>query len=105
MPRFDVYRGPQGEYWLDCQADLLSSLNTRLVAPMSDDPDATFVDARLNPVFDVEGRRVIMQTHLAAAVPTRLLRDHVVSLAEHDFQIIAAFDMLLTGIQGIPRDR
>ena len=34
MPQFDVYRLRDGELVVDCQADILSGLNTQLVIPL-----------------------------------------------------------------------
>ncbi len=35
MARFDLYRNPDGAgYLIECQADLLSDLNTRVVIPL-----------------------------------------------------------------------
>lgn len=52
---------------------------------------------RLNPVFRIEGERVVMATQLGSSVPARNLRDPVASLANQHDVIMTAFDMLLTG--------
>ncbi|WP_121119875.1 CcdB family protein [Croceibacterium ferulae] len=50
MAKFDVYRMRQGGILvIDCQADLLSGLNTRLVVPLLARSDAPQPAARLNP--------------------------------------------------------
>ena len=41
--------------------------------------------------------QLIMATQLASAVPTRLMTRRVANLAESRDEIIAAFDVLLTG--------
>lgn len=82
---------------LDVQADLLDRLNTRLVVPLMPVDDAPPLMARLNPVFEVEERRVAMVTQFAATVPVRQLGERVVSLVEQQDAIGAALDMLVTG--------
>jgi toxin CcdB len=95
MARHDVYRGP-GAYLLDCQSDYLSGLDTRFVIPLLPEGEVPRVH-RLNPVFSVEGERVVMGTQLGSSVPARQLRDPIASLADHHDMIMNAFDVLLTG--------
>ena len=95
MARHDVYRGA-GVYLLDCQNDDLSGLATRFVVPLLPLGEVPRV-ARLNPVFTVDGERVVMATQLGSSVPKRQLRDRVTSLADRHDTIMSAFDVLLTG--------
>jgi toxin CcdB len=95
MARHDVYRGA-GAYLLDCQSDYLRAFDTRFVVPLLPEHEVPKVH-RLNPVFRVEGQRVVMATQLASSVPTRSLRDPVASLADQHDVIMSAFDVLLTG--------
>ncbi|MGD9809956.1 MAG: CcdB family protein [Sphingobium sp.] len=96
MAKFDVHRLREGGgLVLDVQADLLDRLNTRLVVPLMPVADAPQTIARLNPVFEVEGRRVAMVTQFAAAVHVRELGDRVISLADEQDAIGNALDMLL----------
>jgi toxin CcdB len=98
MARYDVHRNPSGPgYLLDCQADLLSGLTTRLVVPLLPPDVAPLPTRRLNPSFTVGEDRLIMMTHFAASVPTRALGERIGSLADQHDSIIEAFDMLLTG--------
>ncbi|MDH7974794.1 CcdB family protein [Sphingomonas sp. AR_OL41] len=98
MARFDVYRPGTGEVLLlDCQADLLSSLESRFVVPLMPRGFLANPFGRLNPFFEVEGVRLVMVTQSAAAVPVRALGRHVVSLAHEQATIMNALDMLLTG--------
>jgi len=98
MARFDVYRPDAGQtLLLDCQADLLSVLDSRFVIPLM---PAGFLDnpfSRLNPFFEIEGRRVVMVTQSAATVRVRALGHRIVSLADEQAVIMNAIDMLLTG--------
>lgn len=98
MARLDVYR-PQGSsgYLLDCQADVLSDLNTRFVVPLLPPSEAPVAGARLNPSFEIAGEQVIMVTQFAASVETRLLGEPVQHLRREHTTVMNALDMLLTG--------
>jgi len=95
MARFDVHQA-SGAYLLDCQTDLLAHLSTRFVVPLVPAGSAPETN-RLNPVFNIDGVRLVMATQLALAVPTRELGPRVGSLADEHSSIMNAFDMLLTG--------
>ncbi|MBF9152924.1 CcdB family protein [Novosphingobium jiangmenense] len=97
MARFDVFRGRDGSLLLDCQADLLTELSTRIVVPLIVERDAPKPAARLNPVFVLDDVRFVMVTQFLAAVPRRELEQKVFSLAAEQDRIALALDMLLTG--------
>ncbi|WP_327752834.1 CcdB family protein [Sphingobium sp. SJ10-10] len=98
MAKFDVYRQKQGGCLvLDCQADLLSDLNTRLVVPLLPIDQAPKPAIRLNPIFDVEGERLMMVTQFAASVPLRELGEIIHSLSPEQDAVSAALDMLFIG--------
>lgn len=98
MARYDVHRNPSGPgYLLDCQADVLSGLKTRLVVPLLPPDAAPIPGRRLNPSFVLGENRLVMMTHFAASVPTGALGERIGSLADQHDSIIDAFDMLLTG--------
>jgi toxin CcdB len=96
MAKFDVHARHGGPgYLLDCQADLLSDLNTRFVVPLLPDHEAPRPAARLNPAFEIQGRRVIMITQFASAVPARELGENICSLLGEQDAIGNALDMLI----------
>jgi toxin CcdB len=98
MARFDAHENPDGPgYLLDCQADILSDLSSRLVVPLLPADQAPLPSRRLNPSLSVGGKEVVMMTHFASAIPRRALGPVVQSLADDDRVIMNAFDMLLTG--------
>lgn len=97
MPQFDVFRLSSGELVLDCQSDLLTGYNTRLVVPLLPLRSGPRTLSRLNPVFDIADRRWMMATEFASATPETALRVRVTSLEEHEWTIKAAFDYLITG--------
>ena len=98
MARFDVHagRGRTGLV-LDCQAKVLSDIDTRFVVPLQPPEQVPPPIRRLNPIFIIGGARYVMMTQLAAGVPTRELGPVVTSLIAEDTVIINALDMLLFG--------
>lgn len=99
MAQFDVHVDPTGDgLWLDCQTDLLSYLNTRLVVPLMLPELAPKPAGRLNPAFDLDGERRLMVTQYAAAVEAKRLGPVVASLSDKGREIINALDVLLTGV-------
>ncbi|HUD27491.1 MAG TPA: CcdB family protein [Novosphingobium sp.] len=86
-----------GGLLLDCQADLLSDFGTRFVVPLLPSGDAPKPVARLNPVFEIEGRDYVMVPQLAASIPSSELQVKVVSLRGHDLTVGNALDMLISG--------
>lgn len=98
MARFDVYvvEGDVG-YLLDCQADVLSGLDSRFVVPLLPRRLVAVIVPGLNPVFTVEEEPVLMMTQSASAVPVQVLRHPVASLADERYVVSNALDMLLSG--------
>ncbi len=98
MARFAVYDNPDGEgRLLDVQADILSPLRTRVVVPLLPADVAPAPARRLNPVFDVDGERLVMVTQYLAAVDVAELGGYVSHLGDHHTAIVAATDMLFQG--------
>ena len=99
MARYDVHETPDGAgYLLDIQSDLLDVLNTRVVVPLIPEQDAPVPARRLNPVFTVNGARVVMMTQFLSAVPTAILHKPVGRLETRLDEITAAIDMLMEGV-------
>jgi toxin CcdB len=98
MSRFDVYLSPDADgFLLDVQADILSLLNTRVVVPLMPQDGARTPIERLNPVFEVGGKRVVMMTHYIAAVPAKILSDPVDDLGARRDEVVDALDFLQQG--------
>lgn len=98
MARFDIYRNENGSgYLLDVQADLLDGLNTRMVVPLLPFGESIKPARRLNPLFEVEGRRVVMATQFMAAVPDSELRLAITNIEAQQHEISMALDMLFLG--------
>ena len=105
MAQFDVYRNANPAtraripFLLDVQADLLRSLATRVVVPLSEPELLGGKRAEhLTPQFDIGGRSLVMLTPELAGVPRKALGERVASLAEERGAIIAALDLVFTGI-------
>lgn len=98
MARFDVYPGARGRgYLLDCQADVLSHLESRVVVPLL--PTGGLPEAgRLNPLLTIDGIAHVMATQLIFAIPAHRLGRPVANQAVDHDHIMNALDLLLTGI-------
>lgn len=97
MAQFDVHRLGDG-FVIDCQADLLNHIASRLVVPLAARADAPTPIRRLNPVFEIDGEDYVMVTESAAAVRTQLLGPAVASLADRSLEVTGALDVLISGV-------
>jgi toxin CcdB len=102
MPQFDVYQNPRGGFFpllLAIQADLLEQLATRVVVPMARlKKYGAKPIARLNPVVELDGTSYVLVFQDLAAIPRTALGDPVASLASRRADLVAAIDLLFTGI-------
>jgi len=104
MAQFDVYLNPNAStrkfipYLLDVQADLLDTLATRVVVPLILAEEMGLAAKHLNPQFKIKGVAVVMSTAELAGVPNRSLGDKTATLKSKRDEIIAALDILITGI-------
>lgn len=100
MARFDVHANPfaperaHTPYVLDVQNDHLGPLATRVVIPLRS-PKAFGVPARgLNPVFDVNGKPVVLDTAAIAPVPSSMLEQPVLHASAWRDDVLDALDTL-----------
>jgi len=104
MAQFDVYLNPNRStrqaipYLLDVQADLLDSLTTRVVVPLLRAEIMGLSASKLNPKFTINNTVVVMSSAELAGVSIRSLGEKVASLKAQRNEIIAALDLLFTGI-------
>lgn len=99
MAKYDVHGGgADAPLLLDCQSNLLNDLNTRLVVPLLDVQAPPTAVKSLYPVFDIDGVRMTMATHLASAIPVRELGPVVATLVREDYAIGRALDVLIGGV-------
>ena len=105
MARFDVYVNPDAErrpvvpFLLDVQCALLETLDSRVVVPLRrlDQFAKVSLPRNLAPSFEVDGIPCFMETPKLAAVPSRLLKVKVASLAGQRGEITGALDFLFQG--------
>lgn len=105
MAQWDVYPNPDPRsrsavpFFVDLQSNLLSELDTRLVAPlMPTRIAASRMPERLCPVFRIEGKTLMLMPHESGPVDRRILKRQVESLRAHADQIVSAVDAVLSGI-------
>lgn len=85
-------------FLLDIQADLLSKLDTRVIVPLIRERQFGRAVEGLHPRFVIEGEVVIMATHMIASIKRDQLGPRVTGLASQRYIIIAAIDVLLSGV-------
>jgi toxin CcdB len=106
MPQFTVHRNrnaaTKARYplLLDVQTDLLENLGTRVVIPLTPASVATKRTAMqtLTPLCTVEGRPYVLITPQLAGIAARELGPPVADLSGERARILAALDLLITGI-------
>jgi len=104
MAQFDIYRNQNPEtntfipYLLDVQADLLDVLTTRVVAPLHTMESISAPIRHLNPVLEINGKRLVLSTAELAAVSKGVAGKPVGNMSIYRDDIIAALDFVFTGI-------
>lgn len=100
MARFDVYRHPDAKlrattpFLLDVQNEHISGLQTRVVVPLRRAERVPVPLGDLNPVLDIEGEAVVLDTAALAAVPLSFLKKPVANLRAHANLVTNALDAL-----------
>jgi toxin CcdB len=105
MAQFSVHRNPNPDtkaafpLLLDVQSDLVADLGTRVVVPLC---PASAMKGRLirtlTPVLEIDGRKYAMLTPQLAGVRKQQLGARVADLVSCRDEILAALDLLITGI-------
>jgi toxin CcdB len=102
MAQFDVLRNPRGgayPFLVDLQSDSLARLATRIVAPMvAAKRYGRKPIARLNPIARVKGVDYVVVVQDLASLPITELGALVGSLRDHRPELIAALDLMFTGV-------
>jgi len=100
MARFDVYPHPDAvlrkktPYLLDVQNSHIGRIATRILIPMRLAEDFALRMRDLNPVFEVNGKTVVLDTAALAAVPLAELKNPVTHLGAQSAAVVAALDAL-----------
>lgn len=105
MAQFDVYRNADPSsrkrfpLLLDIQADVLDTLDTRVVVPLAalDERSAPPITG-LMPVFEIEGSPVVMHTAEMAGIARKALGPKIFTLSGHRHEIVAALDVVISGV-------
>ncbi|MCP5322331.1 MAG: CcdB family protein [Pseudomonadales bacterium] len=105
MTQFSVHKNANPDtkstvpYLLNVQSDLIEDLATRVVAPLySVAAMKGKILETLTPVFEIEGKQYVMVTPQLAGVPKKMLGAKAIDLSSKRDEIIAALDLLITGI-------
>ncbi|MFA0066022.1 CcdB family protein [Vibrio breoganii] len=86
-------------YFVDVQSEMLDTLNTRLVIPLTPvEMLEKKAPIHLCPVIHIDEGDFVILTHQMASVPNKILRDPVNELSTFRNEVIAAIDFLITGI-------
>ncbi|KAF3984508.1 MAG: plasmid maintenance protein CcdB [Methylococcales symbiont of Hymedesmia sp. n. MRB-2018] len=105
MQQFTLYKNENKNskkaypYFIDVQNDLLSDLNSRIVIPLSAQEALNNLNAKkLCPSIEIDECIFVLLTHQMTSVPCSALKNKVTSLEHYRYDILAAIDLLLTGI-------
>jgi toxin CcdB len=105
MAHLDVYRNPDRKtaaiipYVLDVQSNLLDGLPSSTVIPLArPETIETLPILRLNPKVSIDGTKLVALTQDIATVPRRMLKKPVTNLSPQRDEILAALDLLFTGL-------
>ncbi|MEP6859734.1 MAG: CcdB family protein [Deltaproteobacteria bacterium] len=102
MPQFDVLRNPRGgayPFVVDLQCDSLARFATRIVAPMiAAKRYGRKPITRLNPIARVNRADYVVVVQDLASIPITELGELVTSLRAHRSELIAALDLMFTGV-------
>jgi toxin CcdB len=100
MARFDVYPHPDAAlrkrtpYLLDVQNSHIDRIATRVVIPLRLAEDFALRMRDLNPVFEVGGKAVVLDTAALAAIALAELKKPTTNLGAQSAAVIAALDVL-----------
>jgi len=104
MAQFDVYANPSESaahgipYVVVVQSDLLDALATRMTIPLATVEFAKKSPDKLCPMVKVNGQRLRALVHYTAPLPTRSLRQVMGNLAPQASTLIAAMDVVVSGV-------
>ena len=100
MARFDVFANPQVSerkhtpYLLDVQNDFIDALTTRIVIPLRREAAFGACARNLNPLLQVAGSGMVLDTAALGAIPVSELRKPVQNMREQQAAVQEALDTL-----------
>lgn len=105
MAQFTAYRNSNAgnrttiPLLLDIQSELIAALDTCVVIPLYTEAAMKGrILKTLTPVLAIDGKRYVMVTPQLAGIPRRVLGAKAADLTMHRAEIMAALDMLVSGI-------
>ena len=104
MAQFDVYVNPSESaahgipFVVVVQSDLLDALATRMSIPLASIEFSEKSPDKLCPMVMVNGESLRALAHYSAPLPTRSLRELVGNLAPQASVLIAAMDVVVSGV-------
>jgi toxin CcdB len=105
MQQFTLYKNENKNskkaypYFIDVQNDLLNDLSSRVVIPLSAQETLNNLNAKkLCPTIEIDEGIFVLLAHQMTSVPCSALNNKVTSLEHYRYDILAAIDLLLTGI-------
>ncbi len=105
MPQFTLYENQNPDsneaypYFVDVQCNLLDSLNSRLVIPLTHYRSLEKSNiSNLCPKVSVNDEPFVLLTHQMTNVPLSALKTPVISVEHLRSKILGAIDFLITGI-------
>ena len=100
MARFDVYPHPEPglrkltPYLMDVQNDFIDKVESRVVIPLRHAEAFGPRMRDINPVVEVAGKSVVLDTAALAAFPAGRLKKPLINLSSNRADITAALDTL-----------
>ena len=105
MPQFAVHQNTNAvtkaavPFLLDVQSDLIAELGTRVVVPLYTAAAMQGTTLRtLMPTFEIDEKQYVMVTPQLAGIAKKQLGAQIADLSAQRSEIIAAIDLLITGI-------
>lgn len=103
--QFDVYENTDKDtkkvypYFVDIQTNLLDTLNSRAVIPLTPAKNVSKeYPKNLCPAISIDNKDFALLTHQITSVPVSLLKRKAISAEAYRTDIIAVIDFLATGI-------
>jgi toxin CcdB len=105
MAQFDVHRNTGSQravipYVVVVQSQRFDRARRRVVIPLVLESAIAHQEPRLNPVFTIQGRRVVLNPLHMVSVALERLGDRVGSIKEDGDRVIEAIDLLITRAWG-----
>lgn len=102
--QFDVYENIDQDtkklypYFVDIQTNLLDTLNSRVVIPLTPVDVNKEYPRNLCPMISIGKKDFALLSHQITSVPIGLLKRKAVSAKDRRLDIVSAIDFLVTGI-------